>query len=167
MRSTFAKVAIAAFMLIALQGSVLAAELSDGGGYYGSGTTYDIGVPFVISWSDNYNGWYTDYGTYQYVTSQEQGGCNINSKQQPFASTVGGDVTYYWNGGHGSDIPATYAAALCNPNDDSWGSGTTTSGVVYYNSDPAGSDYAHVSSQWICAECSPSSYFESHNVVWH
>jgi hypothetical protein len=165
MKATVASlVVIASIMLLA--GSILAAEMSDGGGYYGSGTTYDGGVPFAITWTNSYAGSYTDYGTYQYFTTQRQGGCNVNSKRQPFASTVGGDVTYYYNGGHGPDISATYAATLCNADDDSWGEGTTTSGIVYYNSDPAGSDYVHIASQWICAECLPQSYFESHNRVW-
>jgi len=166
-RSIFTRLGIVVVLLIGLTATALAAELDDGGGYSGSGTAYDNGVPFGITWTNSYGGYYTDYGTYLYVQSQRQGGCIINAQNYPFEQTVSGDVTYYWYGGHGSDITATYYPGICNSGDLNWGEGETTSGVVYWNSDPVGTGYVHVASQWFSSETFPNSFYESHNLVWH
>jgi hypothetical protein len=141
----------------------------------GGGITYYFTngnvVAFSISWSDNYTGkynvgWYGATSNDYNVWGENQGGCNFNASVQPFGSVISGYVQYHWNGGTGSAIYATYAAALCNSHDRTWGSGNTTTSVLWFGNDPYASDYVDIESTWACTACTPSVLGEGRNYTW-
>jgi hypothetical protein len=139
---------------------------------WGSGTVYYSGVPFAISWSDGYAGYY-DVGWYGVsnndynIWGERQGGCDVNAANRPFASAVSGYVQYHWNGGTGSPIYDISGATLCNSGDNPWGNGDTSTSVLWFGNESSSTDYVDVESTWTCgADCFPGTLTEGSLQSW-
>ncbi len=139
----------------------------------GGGTATYLEVPFAISWTSHYEGYYiTDSSNNIYVTDQNIGGCIKFFWRYPFPQVVTSTVYYFYPGFSPGPFNSIDGPALCDVASDDrvWGSGTLAINprvIFLVNIDPPGSDYSTSTDTWQCASCLPSIMSRSKTVIWH